>query len=137
VSASGRTVGLRECFEDQVALLFRYPDTGIGYVKTESNLTISHGFGLDSNDYFAAVRKLDRISGEVDQNLPHPSGITNDYVRRRRRDMTGELQSFLAGPERQQVGGFVHCVSNAEIYILQPKLACLDLRKVENVIEQI
>src|SRR5512134_3713575 len=53
------------------------------------------------------------------------------------REMAGQLEAFLVRPHRENLDGFLDKIAQVEFNRLQLNMAGLDLRKVQNVVNQL
>ena len=134
VLAGGGYIRLLERLE-QVSLLFlRYPDAGI--LDFEAHQYPFRGFveqGCPHRDE-AAVGKLDRVAGEIQQCLPHPGRIAPQPERHRLR-IHFHRKPFgpgLVGDHRIHI---VEQYPEIEILVLQLQPSGLDLGDVEDIVD--
>ena len=90
----------------------------------------------DFDNNFPLVRKLDRIAGKVHNDLPQSSGISDQNVRDFRSDSASQFDPLTRRSRRQRVSGIADAVAQAERDRFEFELSGLDLREVENVVEQ-
>ncbi len=91
----------------------------------------------DTHDHFSLSGELNGIADQIDQNLAESSGVAfykgGDAVG----DIGNEFQMFLMRGGRKQFEHVVHQYAQVEVGVLQLQLARFDLRKVENVVDDI
>ena len=92
-------------------------------------------FRLDVNDDFPAAGELDGVADEVDNDLPQPTGVADEFVGHIRRDMHGQLQPLCGRAGRQRVQCCAERFPQVERQLLQLQFAGFDLGEVENVVE--
>ena len=85
----------------------------------------------------AALGELDGVADQVDEHLPQPDRVADDASRARRgRCRRASSRPFLIGAERQRLQQVVDQASRSrEGDRLEVELARLDLREVEDVVE--
>ena len=89
----------------------------------------------DPDDDLALLGELDGVADEVQQHLTQPPGIAEHHVGHVGRDVAGELEPFSAGAQRQQLGRVAHGLAQVELDALQIEPPGLDLREVEDVVD--
>jgi hypothetical protein len=83
----------------------------------------------------AGVGELDRVADEVDQHLPDAMRVADQVVGERRRHGAGELEPLVHGARREEVGHLLQLLAEVERHPLDDHLARLDLREVEDVVD--
>ena len=83
----------------------------------------------------AALGELDGVAEQVREHLPHPDRIADDGGGNRRIEIAEELEPLLIGFERQRLQQVLHQRADREGNRLELELARLDLREVEDVVE--
>ncbi len=87
------------------------------------------------HDHLAALRELDRIADQVDQDLAHPSGVADYRHRHLRRDVARQFQPLLLAAQGQRLDRVADLVVQLERNRLQLQLPRLDLGEVEDVVD--
>ena len=142
--AAGRGVGLLERLEDQLVLLGRNADPGIGDGKGEHLLraperggaeSVGAEFDLDRERDPPRRRELEGVGEQVLQHLLQSRCVGEDHSRDRRRDRDRELDPRRkGGPERAlERLGYLADLHRADVH-LQPSR--LDLREVEDLVDE-
>ena len=88
------------------------------------------------DDDLAALGELDGVADQVDEHLAKPSRIAEDGRRHVRLDVTGQLEALLVRARRQQPDRLLHGLAQVERHPLERQLPRLDLREVENVVDE-
>jgi len=77
--------------------LRRDADSGIGNRKSQSGALVILRLGIGINRDSSLVRKLDRISGEVEENPPEATEVAPDSGRKSRHNICRKKQLFVLG----------------------------------------
>ena len=80
--------------------------------------------------------ELDGVADQIDEDLPQASGIADERVGHVRHDAARQLEAFLVRARRQQADGVLDDVAESERDALERQLARLDLREVEDVVDE-
>ncbi len=91
---------------------------------------------LDRDEDLSRGGELDRVAQEVDQDLAQPRGVALDHGRHRGIDPAADLQPLARRLGGEQVDRLLHAGAQGERGGLDGELAGLDLREVQNVVEQ-
>src|SRR4051812_45744167 len=98
-SGSGE-IGLLEAIEDRLLLFGGYPDAAV-LDREPDYFTVPHDVDVD----IAARRKLDRVSNQVEQDLPDAHRISQHQRRNFRAHVARQRQALaLRGSEQSQDG---------------------------------
>ena len=81
------------------------------------------------------MRELERVADEVREHLPEAKGVANEPVGDRRERVRDQLDVLLDHRCPECLGDFLEHLPNAERRLLELQLVCLDLREVEDVVE--
>ena len=81
------------------------------------------------------MRELDRVADEVDQDLAQPGDVADQDLRDGIIDDVGEVELLLGGLGRQQVERLLDAGMEFERMMLQLQLARLDLREIQDVVD--
>ena len=87
-------------------------------------------------DDLSALRELHGIADQVGDHLPQAAGVAFHPRGRSRIDHAREFQPLLVRPERQHVVDVLQRAAEVEVQGLQVQLAGIDLREVEDVVDQ-
>src|SRR5262245_1103154 len=126
---------LDERAEDLPPLVVWNPDAGVTHGAAERHVVsrpLRHG-DLDAD--FTVVRELDGVTHQVQQNLTKTSRIADERCGHVRGDAARQLESFLIGSRREQLDAVLDRVADRERHLLERQAARLDLRYVENVVD--
>src|SRR6516225_1498630 len=99
-----------------------------GRVTLASSLNVQH--------HFAFVGKLDGITDKVDDDLSETNRVAKDAIRQIDLNVAPQLQFFLVSPRGKQTHCVFESVTEIEVSLVEFELPCLDLREIEQVIDQ-
>ncbi len=80
-------------------------------------------------------RELHRIGQQVVEDLPHPDGIAQIDAARRLTDGQVEREAFGVRQGGEGAVGAQRQLFQIELAMVEFQLACLDLREIEDVVE--
>jgi hypothetical protein len=84
---------------------------------------------------FAALSELHRVVAEVDQDLAEPERVAAEMGRDRGLDLEDQLEPLGRGLLGHQIPDILEHLVEIEIDRLDRQLAGLDLREIENVVD--
>ena len=136
IFSRGRPVRLNERLKNHGVLFFGDSNAGVGDGKQKNGAGVAEL--ADDHLYYdlAFIGELYRIADQVDQDLPQPPWISQQQVRGLGSDPAFQLQSLVRGALRERPEDVADRVSQREVDPLQIEFACLDLGKVQNVIDE-
>ena len=136
-AARRRAVGLGEGLEDVLLLVGGNADAGIADAEVQERTAGVVGIrrGVDAQHDFALVRELDGVAEDVQEHLAQSAGVADEVGRHVGRDVVGELEPFLRGAERQQLGGVADGLAEIERGVVELEPLRFDLREVEDVVD--
>ena len=126
-----RAVALLETVEDRPAAVGRHAGTG---VVTENSA--SPRAALDRDADAALIGELDRIAGEIGENLAQPHAVRAHEARRRGAEGRGDLDAFALGARREQLNHAFDKLAQIDGLVDEIKMAGLDLGKIEDFVDQ-
>ena len=85
---------------------------------------------------FAVVGEFDGVSDQVDDDLPQAIGIADHRAGHVGAGVMNEFQALLGGVAGADLQGIADDLADVELDFFQLQAARLDLREVENVVEQ-
>jgi hypothetical protein len=135
VSARRRRVGLDERPEDLPPLVLGHADARVSHRAAEQHVVVAPLGNGDLDAHLALVGELDRVADQVEQDLTEASRIAGERRRHVRRDAARQLQPLLIGARRQQLDAVFDGVADGERHVLEREPARLDLRDVEDVVD--
>ena len=135
VPARGRPVGLREGAEDPLAGLRRDADPGIRDLEAQGGRVRALRVGGHPHDDLTPLGELDGVAGQVDQDLAQPAGVSPHLRRDTVVDDACQLQPLAVGALRQEIAHVLDGLAQVEIDHLQLQLPCLDLGKIQDVVD--
>ena len=87
------------------------------------------------NRHPAPIGELESVANQVQENLPQPARVADQYLGNIRANIHGELDAFLGRPDREQPQAIADAVGEVELYRVQFELSRLDLRKIEDIVK--
>jgi hypothetical protein len=84
----------------------------------------------------ALVGKLDGVADEVEKNLPHARGVAQECRRNMGLDEGKEIDFLAPRRHGQEVDHFIDAGGQGKRFLLEFDLPGLDLREVENLVDQ-
>ena len=90
----------------------------------------------NANHHLALVGELDGVADQVGHHLPQPARVAHEPVRHVGRDVAGELEALLVGLQRVRPERVAEGVPEAEGDALQIEPPRLDLREVQDVVQE-
>src|SRR5690606_19755839 len=137
IAGRGR-VDLAEQLEEPVHPVWRESDAGITNGDTHPRLAVLSGWnGIHGEVHFAFAGEFHGIAEQVDQHLPQAHGISDDPGWEGWVDPRHEFESLFARAARHQVERALDGFAQGERLPLELELVGLDLREIENVVEQV
>ncbi len=136
VLAAGGGVGLLERLEDARELLGRHADAGVLHLEAQPQAL---GLGRQrphAQCDVARIGELDRVAGKVQQHLTEAQQVAVEH-RRHAVHVNHQLEVAAARAVDDQREHIVDHLLHAEVGHLQPQLAGLDLRQVQDVVDDV
>jgi hypothetical protein len=133
--ARDRAVGLLELLEHAPLRLARHADAGVLHFQPQGRPAAGRRGRPDLDGDIAGLGELDGVGEQVQQHLAQPRGIALEPLSGVVIEIAGELEPLLGGARRQQLDHVLHHRSQAEVDRLQLDLAGLQLRNVEDVVD--
>src|SRR5215468_10596602 len=103
-------------------------------MQIEDRLTLT--LSLDVQHHFALVRELDGITHKVDDDLPQTNRVAEDAIRQIGLNVAAEFQFLLMSARGKQAYCVLQGVAEVKVSLVEFELARLDLREIEQVIDQ-
>ena len=122
-----RAVHLTELFKDRVKLVCRNANAGILDIDGEGRRAAFDGAAGDRNQDVAGLGKLDRIAGEVGDDLADTPSITDQPVRQCRIDADNQLDVLFARPRGNERRHIFNRLAQIERLLLKNQLTGIDL----------
>ena len=110
-------------------------DAGVRDGEPQLDEIRSHRDAAGERCHVAGIRKLDGVAQQVEEDLPDARDVADDLGRQRRLELVGQLQSFRECLGRQQLKRVFDARLRIERLQIELQLAGLDLREVENVVD--
>ena len=135
IIAGGRGVGLLEGLEQALDLRLGHADAGIAHGKLDELAVggILQNANLDGD--LALLGELDGVVAEIDQDLTEPERIAAEMGGDRGLDLEDQLEPLGRGLLAHQVADILQHLVEIEIDVLDRQFAGLDLREIENVVD--
>src|SRR5262249_3502481 len=84
-----------------------------------------------------SVCEFDGVADQIDDDLPEPMGISHQGIRHNRRNTAVQIETFLRSARCQASQSISQGVSETEWKTFKLEASGFDLRKIENVIDQV
>ena len=131
-----RSVCLDERGKQFVHVLRGDPDAGVGYGKRQSGLFLGLFQAGDLNVDLSFFGELDRIAGQVDEDLPQSHGISHQGAGYILGDIDDQFQVFFSGFFTEHIGHFFQHIAQLEVQTLHVEFAGFDLGEIQDVVDQ-
>ena len=128
-------VDLAERLEQAGGLRRRKADAGVAHGDAQGDGVGRRVQRFDAHVDFAAFGELDRVADEVADHLAEAQRVAAQAVGHVRRDVDEEFEPFFAGGDGEEVAHVAQHVVEREVDMLDVDAAGLDLRVVEDVVE--
>ena len=138
VLARRRRVLLLEGAEDRRLLLAGDADAGVAHREAHADLAAAahrRRRELDPDEHLAGGGELDGVADQVDHNLAQPAGVADEGVGDGGVDVADELEPLPVRARRQRPQRLAERCAQAEVGGIELELAGLDLREVEEVVD--
>ncbi len=135
VGTGGRTLRLGEGVEDIPLLLGSDANTRVPHHEMQHHSFRGLRFEIHIHQHLSFISKLERVSNQVDQYLADPAQVSDQAVGHLSLHFVNQLKVPLVGPDRQGLQGVSNRVPQSEFVGIEFQLACLDLREIEDVID--
>ncbi len=129
-AAGGGAIGLLEGGEQPSQLLFRHADAGVAHTEQQA-LAVQPGLERDQ----PPLRELDGIGQEIHQHLGQAQGIADTGSGQVGILLHTEIQTLRIGPVRDHGDGLVEDRRGREGLPLNDQTARLDLREIQDVVD--
>ena len=130
-----RTIRLGEGIEDRTDLGLGNADASVANAEPKTNIVLPPAGLVHTDHHLSLLGEFDGVADQICENLPQPPGVADHPVGDQRRDVTGKFQSLLVGPQRQGLEQVPDRVPKRERRRVEVELAGLDLRKIEDVVD--
>ena len=137
VAPRRRRVGLHELVEDDLLLVGRNADAGVGHLEPQHDAGAARLVAPDAQDDPAPLRELHGVREQVRQDLPQQAAVADQRVRHIVLDLARQRDVPAAEPGRERLHQRVEPLAQTERARLEDQLAGLDLREVENVVDDV
>src|SRR5437660_7434921 len=135
VLARGRHVGLGEGLEEAGRLLSGHADPGVAHGELQLDLVAGTLEQTDREPDLATFGELHRVVDQVGEDLSETERITAQVLGDRARDVGQELQPLVVGLLGGERDDRADDLVDLEVRGLEVELARLDLREVEDVVD--
>ena len=137
VFARRRDVRLDELLEDHLLLVRWDADAGVGDLERQRDRVAGQLPPAHAQRDVALRGELHRVRQQVGQHLPQQAGVADEHVGDVRGDVARHDDRFPVQAGRQRLQQRVEAVAQMERALLARQLARLDLREVENVVDDV
>jgi hypothetical protein len=133
--AGARTVFLNEGVENRRLVLGEDASAGVDHVDHQGHVSFRGGDATRADQYVASGGEFQRVRHQVHEDLADAQLVALGPAMQVRIDVEQELDAFLMSPLCKQVNDLFNDLADIEILRFETKLAGLDLREVENVVD--
>ena len=137
VAARGRAVGLRERVENRRLPVGGHADAGVGDLDMQDRIGRGALRKIQPHDHLALLGEFDRVADQVDQHLLQPQPVAGEMVGHLRRHLGEEREPFFGRAERERLHAAAELLAELEGEWLEAQAAGLDLRDVEDVVDDV
>ena len=109
-------------------------DPGAGIADREADAAV--GRGLDHEADAAPCRELDRVSGQVGENLPQPDGIAPHARGKVGRQQRRDLEALVLSARRQEFDDALDQRGEIEDLVGEFELPGLDPGEIEDLVDE-
>ena len=134
-AARGRAIGLGERIKDELQLVGRNADAGIGHREMQPGSALGPRIESDVDHHLALLGELQGIADEIDDDLPQADRVPLEHVGHVGRHVASQLQPLLVGAGRQGVERVAQVIAQAEGDGIEVQPPRLDLGKIKNVVD--
>ena len=131
-----RHVGLRKRLEQSLLVAVAQANSGIADFEPEDDLPLRVVDHAHIEGNVAAGRELHRVAAQVDEYLPQPPGIPFEGSRHAMLDDAREFEPLRRSTLANDLRDLVQRFPEVEVDALEFELPCLDLGKVEYVVDE-
>ena len=124
-----------EGFKDPHALLAIDTDAGILNRAMQRHVFLRAVDQCEFYEDLAALGEFDSVADEVDQHLPQPGRVAGQMVRHLLGDEIDEFDTLAGAALAEQIGDLGNQLARIEIDLRQFEPAGLDLRQIEDVVD--
>src|SRR6476660_2999130 len=93
------------------------------------------GRSLYSHYHLTLGREFDSVAYQVDYDLTQAPRIAQHYVWNFGRALADQFQILRRGVDTQRFAGVFNATPQVELNVFEIKFSCLDLRKIEDVVD--
>ncbi len=135
VFARHGAVGLLEGFEDARQRGGGNADAAVDHGEAQQHPAAAVAGAADRQVDHAVIGELDGVADQIDEHLPQPPRIAAQQHRHVRIELPGQFEPLFRGAHGVEVGEVLKQRQEVEIDHLDGQLPGLDLRVVENVVD--
>ena len=137
VAAAGRAVRLDEGLEEARLQLGVDADAGVAHLEADDHRVPGRLVEGHPEDDLARLRELDRVADEVGEDLAQPAGVAPQRVRHVVADEAEQLEPLGLRGLGEGAEHLAHRAPQVELDALEVDAARLDLREVEDVVDDL
>ena len=135
VAPRGRAVHLLERLEKFFRGFLGDADAGVGDGEKKVMALVIPGLDLNVDNDFAPLGKFDRVSDQVDEDLPQAGGVADQIGGNFLRDEVGRFQMLAPDLDHEKIDRFLDALPQIEGTLLEVHLARFDLGKIQDVVD--
>src|SRR3989442_2150669 len=135
IAAGGRGIDLAEDFEETIEPVLRDSDAGVSYPEVNLVPCPLEPPGRYGHPDLARRRELDAVGQEVHEDLAQASDVADDQRRGRLLQRVRQLDVRAREFRRRELQRFLDAGHEIERRLLQLELSRLDLREVEDLVD--
>ena len=124
--------------ENALALIGSEADPGVADLKPQQHRAacpIGVGQRRHPHQHIATRAELDRIAGQIEQNLAQPAAVAHQQQRQLHRQRTRKVEAFPVRAVRQGIDHVFHQIAQMERPALEFQPAGLDSGELQNVVD--
>ena len=137
MATCGGAVDLRIGREDLASLVFGKADARVRHLPPQKHPATLCLAATSTHDHLADVGELHSVADEVQQHLTQATGVADRDFRDVRLDVDDELDALVRGSLGEQLDRLFGHMLGAEVDRLHAHAPGLDLREVENVVDDL
>ena len=137
-ATGGRGVALCEGKEQAIKLVGADTDARVGHADVQfyvSRVRRAEWTGIHVQNHASGRRELDGVREQIEQNLSQPRRVAHHHAGNLGSDAMHQLDAFVSCGRRDHIEGVLEEGAQRERFGLQLDTLGLDLREVQNVVD--
>src|SRR6185312_10805034 len=130
-----RSIRLREGLEDQMLLVLWNSDSRVSHGEVKRDLLLRNFPDFHRDENLAVARKLDAVSGEVDEDLPESSRVARQGLGHIRSEAAYEFHSLFMSAHRERFHGVLDATAQIHLDTFQVEFPRFNAGKIENIVD--